>query len=948
MTDSLTIKPEQVCAALNALYHNQDPVLKKQANDWLLKFQSQPVAWQVADRILQTANLPSETYYFAANSLRLKLLNSFDELPNSASRLSFRDSLLNHLLTFKEGPPIVRNCLGLCLANLVVHLLLQEWVDPFSALINSLAKPETAIILLEILKCIPEECINKRLHISRDHRQAAFVALKKVSAYILKILTSYFQSAGNNHDLQRRVLNCFLSWIQQGFMLGEEEQKLLLSPSGHNLLTAPFANLIVPDLFSISVDIIAELLRQCEDVEKFHLLLNFLFPRVLSLELLYDKAVTNDEHVSQKLSIIFIELGECYLQWIIELSPQARHTLSIILKIGRNPFKDAAIGTFNFWYLLANRLTGRGEDDDSDEDDEDYNSLQKRSRPPVSKEKIKMFYSFYMELLDIILLVMHFPMDVDNWTESQKDKYKKYRYFAAEVLLDTSYVLGTSCCLAKIMNSLEKEFTNYSTGQKKNWQSLEATLYCIRSIARRVDNNENVLLPKVLALIPRISDNSSLRYTCTLIVGRYAEWIDQHETYLQSSLQYVVEGLNDPKLVSSATLAFKYVCEDCVQHLANQQYFPRLLGVYTNSYTLQFSAQKQIIEGISRVTSALPKEQVMDALWLGIISPVINLMNSQQSKKQISLCLDILAHMFRSLDPEEEDNRTVVSICLVESMKRLWHYFSAILDKFKACNRTMEKLCRVWKYCLKTARMTFAPLLQPLLNILINSFNEYPHSCYLYCACICVDTFWKSDFLESLQNVFSALSQRTLQILKDSKSFQDNPDVVEDFYELAARFTRRCPQLVFNNPILTQVFACATHGLGLHHKDALSAVMQFFVALLSRGCNGRDKSASGRYKIVIAALLQQSGDALASALINGIAEVLPMVRVKSSISVFQAFVIFDQEIAKSHLSAAIEKLPETYKPSKLEFLQALFTASSRGGFREAIYSFAHVCRKISK
>jgi len=958
MTENSTIKPEQVCAALNALYHNQNPALKKQANDFLYVFQAKPEAWQVADRILQTTNLPQETYYFAANALRLKLLNSFQELPNSKSRLSFRDSLLNHLLTFQKGPAIVRSCLGLCLANLAIHLVTQEWKDVFPTLINTLAKPETAVILLDILTGIPEECTNKRLHISRDHRQIAFGACKEVSTYILKVLASYFQSAGNNRDLQRRVLKCFLSWIQQGFMFSEEAQKLLLSPAGHMLLDAPFLNLGISDLFSVSADIIAELLRQCEDVTKCALLLNYLFPRVLALEPLYDQAA-GDETTCQKLSVIFIELGECYLPWIIDLSPQARQTLSIILKIGRSATKDVAIGTFNFWYVLVTRLTGRRSDDGVDDVDEEHASSQRRFRPPINEEKIKMFIPFYVELLDIIIRIMEFPPDVDTWDESEKDKYKKYRYFAAEALVDASYILGTSCCLAKIISSLEKEYTHYCNDQEKKWQKLEANLYCIRSIARRVNTNENFVLPKVLPLITNLADNSSLRYTCTLIIGRYSDWINIHEGYLQGSLKYIVQGLNDPKVVASATLAFKYVCEGCVRHLANQEYFPRLLAVYNNSYSLQFSDQKQIIEGVSRVASVLPKAQIMDGLWLGIISPVINLMNatlssgpnstanSQQSNKQISLCLDILAHIFRSLDTEIGDAH-LVSVCLVESLKRLWQHFSAILDKFKTCNRIMEKLCRVWKYGLKTARLEFAPLLQPLLSVITNSFNQYPHSCFIYCVCSCVDIFYKSEFQEVLQNVFGVISQRVLQILKNGDSFQEKPDIVEDYFELASRFTRRCPQLIFNNPILIQVFACGTHGLGLQHKEALSALMQFFGTLLNCGCDGRDGPAPAPYKSVISTLLQQSGDALASGLINGIADVLPSVRLKVTFPVLQAFIHFDRERAKARLASALGKLPETRKPSKMEFLQLLINARSRGDFREAIYSFRQVCRHTNK
>jgi transportin-3 len=60
--------------ALHALYHNEDPAVKEQANKWLEQWQATQQAWSISDGVLHDPNSTMEAQYFCAQTLRTKVL----------------------------------------------------------------------------------------------------------------------------------------------------------------------------------------------------------------------------------------------------------------------------------------------------------------------------------------------------------------------------------------------------------------------------------------------------------------------------------------------------------------------------------------------------------------------------------------------------------------------------------------------------------------------------------------------------------------------------------------------------------------------------------------------------------------------------------------------------------------------------------------------------------
>ena len=54
-----------------------------------------------------------------------------------------------------------------------------------------------------------------------------------------------------------------------------------------------------------------------------------------------------------------------------------------------------------------------------------------------------------------------------------------------------------------------------------------------------------------------------------IIIGSYAEWLNENPDFLLPAINYIMASLNEPGLSSSAATAFKDVCELCRNHLVN-------------------------------------------------------------------------------------------------------------------------------------------------------------------------------------------------------------------------------------------------------------------------------------------------------------------------------------------------------------------------------------------
>ena len=110
-----------------------------------------------------------ETCFFAAQTMRSKIQNSFQEVP-ADKHGSLRSSLLAHLAqpwpATNQAPIVTKLCEAL--ADLV--LLMPEWTSALSDIMAALSPGHTAP-LLELLLLLPEEVDSRHLRLGANRRQ---------------------------------------------------------------------------------------------------------------------------------------------------------------------------------------------------------------------------------------------------------------------------------------------------------------------------------------------------------------------------------------------------------------------------------------------------------------------------------------------------------------------------------------------------------------------------------------------------------------------------------------------------------------------------------------------------------------------------------------------------------------------------------------------------------
>eukprot|EP00823_Brevimastigomonas_motovehiculus_P006679 TRINITY_DN556_c1_g2_i1.p1 TRINITY_DN556_c1_g2~~TRINITY_DN556_c1_g2_i1.p1 ORF type:complete len:336 (-),score=44.77 TRINITY_DN556_c1_g2_i1:137-1144(-) len=178
----------------------------------------------------------------------------------------------------------------------------------------------------------------------------------------------------------------------------------------------------------------------------------------------------------------------------------------------------------------------------------------------------------------------------------------------------------------------------------------------------------------------------------------------------------------------------------------------------------------------------------------------------------------------------------------MEIMKKLSPYLERIISTFKDREDVLENVCRVWRYSLRFASLSFEPLLVPLLKVMC-SYQRSPHSCYIYIASITVDIFGHLKKYDTLfGELFVAFSMPTLTILKAKKWYATENDIADDYFSFVCRFFTRCPSIVSRMSFLPQIFDCMTRALSTNGQRVLDSVEACCVAFFKAATQGSQKS----------------------------------------------------------------------------------------------------------
>jgi len=285
------------------------------------------------------------------------------------------------------------------------------------------------------------------------------------------------------------------------------------------------------------------------------------------------------------------------------------------------------------------------------------------------------------------------------------------------------------------------------------------------------------------------------------------------------------------------------LCEACAEHLAEEDTMRKLLQMYhgTLALPLHCADRVDLISALSFVVSNLALPQILPAM-MAISEPLLTRMQSVLEQgsgaTEVANMLEQLCALLRSVSPTAAVGTDIPGMQdaphpSIQMLGQLWELLGTVFAKHGGDSRVMEKLCRCYKHTARNTGQGFKALVPRLLPQVTSWFEGQPHSCFIYMCNVCITTFGDAAELGPvLAESFCRLSATTFRLLSSATGIPDNPDVVDDYFELCTKVLRRQPSLLLeprpgadpSSALLLTVFQCGCAGLHIQHREAGRAV----------------------------------------------------------------------------------------------------------------------------
>ncbi|PVU85600.1 hypothetical protein BB559_006925 [Furculomyces boomerangus] len=851
----------EVIQALQVLYQGTDPNARNQVNQWLQEFQKRSDAWMISDSILQKNDLSLEARLFAAQTLRTKIISDFKELDvNSA--LSLKDSLIQHLLFARNGSPVLRKQLCLSIADLALQLV--HWQDPVKEMIERFTGDTSSVfVLLEFLSILPEEVDNNdRILIERSvYSKRANELLSMKAQDVIQLLVNCLQSPGLNIDTQVKLLVCFTSWLKSGELTLE---MLQMTP----LLDLAFFALESEEesVFETAVDAACGYIYECRDSEaqdddnsesksSVALAQKILLPKLAALaqRMKSDNAVISEGDVDRMRGYcrVFTEAGEAWVKSMVLAPANFQSLFESLILVMQMPCLEVLPMTFNFWASLTDFVV----------------KMLDNCAPQLKKAISDVYTPVYSSLINIVIGHLRYPLDYDGfsvegentqlgqqvketsvWTAKDRDDFSDFRHDIGDVLKDAVRLLGQEAALEQAYNILTARISSSSQTGTFAWQYIEAPLFALRAMGSEVNANENVIMPKIMDLLPNFPYHPKLRYASILVLGRYTEWTRAHPQYIPFQLEFISSGFDVKEVSAASTQALKFLCKDCSEFLVG--YWKQLESFYASVSAGDIKLSEEDIldltEALAHIIAAIPFEELqaaLEAFCMPIIKNLERLVPLNSSDRsvlsEISSILERLSVLLRYVNSKKLNETQNLVVQLVNM---LWPLLVTVVNNHATNPDISESAGRLIRVILTRYSSGNAALYTEGVQLLASAFQNTGYGVYLWAGKKFLEK--NGSDLNSPANsdavnrhvVCGMLVERFTEVMMSSVServldYDKIPEPIEEFYLLITAALHTQPARTISSNSLLQALQYSLMSVKSIHYYVQEAILEMWSAL---------------------------------------------------------------------------------------------------------------------
>ncbi|XP_011206982.2 transportin-3 isoform X2 [Bactrocera dorsalis] len=927
---------ELVYQGICTLFHNSNPKEKEKANKWLEDFQKSIYSWTIADELLQQKR-DLHSCYFAAQTMRNKIQNSFNELPPS-SHESLRDSLIVHIGQItNDTDAVIVTQLSLAVADLA--LLMAAWKQPIIDLLELLSPQAQSVWpLLEILTLLPEEIDSRYLRLGSNRREEIHKQLDAAAPKVLEFLCICLQrSDGHQERLLNCTLRCFSAWVAVQAIPMHHFTENPVGQKVFQLLSSAETSRKLHDTCTECLCALLSCLEASTSRYKLDPTIEAqIFNAVCSLETAYHISVAHEDiDKTMNYCRIFTVLCEAFFYEMLSNEEVPHYSIKgldlVLMCVGHFDYEVAEI-TFNLWYRLSEDLFQR------------YN------------DKLTSHFKPHIERL-LGALYRHAQMDADHdGLIDEHDSFNDFRRKVSDLIKDVAFIVGSGACFKQMFLILQAPNTT--------WESTESALFIMQNVAKNIIPDENEVIPKVVEAILNLPDNThiAVRYTSIMLLGELCDWIENHAESLQAVLNFLLYSLQQKNgLAAAAAIALTSICAACRQkmvcHISGLVEIARSL----DSFEINNDLAIGLLKGISLILSRLHHTQLetsmreiisfqLQPLALMVESTTATLGSVQKGERtDPAYWIDRACAVIRHTNPDIADGELHPT---VQILTDAWPLLSQVMVKYQTDVRIMERTCRLIRYGVRMVRKQASVLVEPLVKQMICIYALHHHSCFLYLGSVLVDEFAKAgECIPGLLEMLKAFIEPTFSMLRVENGLKNNPDTVDDFFRLCSRFIECCPVPFLQSTLVTPIFQCALLACTLDHREANSSVMKFFCNLLKWGRSSNQRHPECRP--LVKEIAEQNGAALILNLIHASVYCLHSYMLSDVADViYELKSVETNEHMHTYISTALDALPKrnsggyvTATQQQLDdFTAAVLSASTPKTITVALKNFTRLYR----
>ena len=838
-------------------------------------------------------------------------------------------------------------------------------------------------VLLEILTVVPQEAMayhpsllpERRREIEREMKVDGLSKALEVLEALMREQSGVDggQSGGLSNDGIKHILEAFAAWLRFG---GNAISPSLLAAS--SLIPLAINSLQKEEeAFYAAVDAVVEIIY-CSSAHgrpKAELggLVTVLVAQVMALlpqfHVCIQQAVDEasgklveennfGEHGEQAkaLARLFAEVGEAYADLICEASPEVMGPVEALLDVCRYPDMEVSSISFNFWHRVSFILSAGKKPHNLNWEGDVLPEAE-------AERRVGAFRGHFERLVMQLAEKAQYPEDSEHWHSDEKNDFKYTRQAVGDLLLDATDIIGPDSCMRLVIRPLSEVSERMNAGGSFEWRRAEGSLYCLRSIHRASnDVQDGALLLSILSSLSYLPSQPTLDYSVALMLGAYADWLareaerDQSGNIvglIQQLIELIVKGLGNDNTSAACALSLRNICDSCGRFLVagsnGAVFMEQMLELYrqaqshgdlssaSNGYNavgstiLDEEDVENILEGITMVVKHLPPDSKRDKVHHmidSVVQPIQMVLEKASSVVAVNGGLAgnapseslVVLPLFERVVTILRNVNDVDDVA--STLEKLLPWLEMALTLFELDPEASERICRVPRYAVRTAKRHTIRSLPALSNMLMSRFERTKHSCYLYVASELVKAF--GDPAEDIytQPLLSRMLITSCAMLGSLQAVSAKPDLTDDTFLLAGRGLSYAPRLMMTQELLVALIETSRNAILVQHLEACSSVASFLVRLLDpsthRHCDINQVK-------TLEAVFQPYAGILTQLTIAGGVGALPSSRVHEMADVLYALLKGTQNATESlhRVQAALALVPDSALPSndKGRFLQ---------------------------